>query len=149
MLEIIRKHLGALSASNWLNFRSGIARDVIYEDMTLGTRISGIEPYVAGVQRWKSAFPDLRTTITRGYTADDRVISEVVWEGTQTGPLENAYGVLPPSHRRSMLRSAIFFTIRLERIVECRHYYDLATLWRQLGIDAARRGHPIPAMAEL
>ncbi len=149
MLEIIRKHLGALSASNWVNFRSVTARDVLYEDMTLGTRISGIEPYVASAQRWKSAFPDLRTTITRGYTADDRVIAEVVWEGTQTGPFENAYGMLPPSHRRSTLRSAIFFSIRFEKIIECRHYYDLATLWRQLGTDVARRGNPIRAMAEL
>lgn len=149
MLEIIRKHLGALSASNWVNFRSVTSRDVVYEDISMGTRISGIEPYVASAQRWKAAFPDLRTTLTRGYTAGDRVIAEVLWEGTQTGPLENAYGLLPPSNRRSKLHSAIFFSIKFEKISECRHYFDLATLWRQLGIDVARRATPASTVATL
>lgn len=145
MQEIIRKHLGALSASNWVNFRSVTSRDVTYEDMTLGTRVSGLEPYVATAQRWKAAFPDLRTTLIRGYTVGDRVIAEVMWEGTQTGPLETAYGELPPSHKRSKLRSAIFFSIKFEKITEVRHYYDLATLWRQLGIDVAGRVSPAPS----
>lgn len=150
MQEIIRKHLGALTASNWVNFRSVTSRDVIYEDMTLNTRISGIEPYVASAQRWKSAFPDLRTTLIRGYTVGDRVITEVMWEGTQTGPLENAYGVLPASNKRSKLRSAMFFSLKFEKITEVRHYFDLATLWRQLGIDVARRVSPAPtAMADI
>jgi steroid delta-isomerase-like uncharacterized protein len=149
MLEIIRKHLGALSASNWVNFRSATSRDVVYEDMTVGTRISGIETYVGSAQRWKRAFPDLRTTLTRGYEVGERVIAEVLWEGTQAGPLENAFGVLPPSNRRSRLRSAIFFSMKHERITECRHYFDLATLWRQLGIDVARRASPMAALAEL
>lgn len=149
MQEIIRKHLGALSASNWVNFRSVTAKEVVYEDMTMGTRITGIEQYVASAQRWKAAFPDLRTTLIRGYTVGDRVIAEVMWEGTQTGPLENAYGVLPPSHKRSKLRSAIFFSIKFEKITEVRHYFDLATLWRQLGIDVSRREIPASPMAGL
>jgi steroid delta-isomerase-like uncharacterized protein len=149
MLDIIRKHLGALSASNWVNFRSMTARDVVYEDMTMGTRITGIEPYVGSAQRWKTAFPDLRTTLVRGYVVGERVIAEVLWEGTQSGPLENAFGLLPPSNRRSKLRSAIFFSVKHDRITECRHYFDLATLWRQLGIDVARKASPMLSVAGL
>jgi steroid delta-isomerase-like uncharacterized protein len=149
MLDIVRKHLGALSASNWVNFRSMTARDVVYEDMTVGTRITGIEPYVGSAQRWKKAFPDLRTSLTRGYSVGERVIAEVLWEGTQTGTLENAFGMLPPTNRRSKLRSAIFFTLKQDRITECRHYFDLATLWRQLGIDVARKASPMASLADL
>jgi steroid delta-isomerase-like uncharacterized protein len=149
MLEIIRRHLGALSASNWVNFRSVTSRDVVYEDMTIGTRITGIEPYVGSAQRWKTAFPDLRTTLTRGYAVGERVIAEVTWEGTHMGPLENAFGVLPPSSRRSKLRSAIFFSVKNDRITECRHYFDLATLSRQHGIDVARKASPMSTLADL
>src|SRR4051794_8901738 len=81
MLDTIKKHLAAFSSSSWTDYRATLSSDAIYEEVASSERVVGMDRFVTAVQRWKNAFPDMKATITRGYTVGDRVIVEVEWEG--------------------------------------------------------------------
>jgi steroid delta-isomerase-like uncharacterized protein len=134
MLDIIKKNLAALTSSNWGEYRTTLAGDAAYEEVPSQTRVVGLEQCLAAAQRWKTAFPDLRATINRAYTAGDRAVIEVEWEGTQSGPLEGVFGSLPPTHRRGRVHAVMVFTVRDSKIVDSRHYFDMLTVLAQLGV---------------
>lgn len=148
MLDVIRKHLAAFSSSSWADYRATLSTDAIYEEVASSERVAGVERFVAAVQRWKTAFPDMRATITRGYTVGDRVIVEVEWEGTQSGPLVGTFGTLAPTQRRSRVNAIILFTVKQGKIVESRNYFDVLTVLAQLGFSpnvASSPGSPSPS----
>src|SRR5262249_21840160 len=97
-------------------------------------RVVGIERFVIAVQRWKTAFPDLKATVARAYTVGDRVIAEVEWDGTHTGTLEGGFGSVPPTHRHCQINGVVLFTLKASKIVECRNYFDLMSVLTQLGV---------------
>lgn len=135
MLELIKNHLAALASSDWQAFRAVLAPNVVYEEVSSGQRVGGIDAYIASVQRWKKAFPDLRASVMRACSVGDRAILEVIWDGTHAGILEGPFGVLPPTQRHAKLPAALFITLRDDKIVETRHYYDLLALLRQIGLS--------------
>ena len=140
MLDTVKRHLAAVSSSSWSDFRATLAPDAIYEEVPTGDRAAGVEQCVAAMQRWKLAFPDLKAQVIRGYTTSDRVIAEVEWSGTQTGPFESSMGVLQPTQRRARVNGVIVFSMRSGRIIEARSYFDVMTLLAQLGVSAGLSG---------
>ncbi|HEY5928222.1 MAG TPA: ester cyclase [Kofleriaceae bacterium] len=142
MLDIVKRHLAAFSSSNWTEYRATLAPDAVYEEVASLERVVGIEKFVASAQRWKTAFPDLKATIARGYTVGERVIVELEWEGTQSGPLEGTFGMLPPTRRRGRLNALILFTVKQGKIVESRNYFDMLTMLSQLGVSTAIGAQP-------
>jgi steroid delta-isomerase-like uncharacterized protein len=135
MLEIIRKHLAACSAASWDEYRATLSSEAVYEEVSSLRRVVGVERCVTAVQRWKTAFPDLKATVTRGYTVGDRVIVEVEWEGTHTGPLEGSFGTVAPTHRHCQVHGVVLFTLKNAKIVETRNYFDVMTVLTQLGVS--------------
>ena len=136
MLDTIRRHLAALTSSSWTDFRATLAADAIYEEVPNRLRVVGAEQYVACIQHWKAAFPDLKATVTRGYTIGERVIVEIEWEGTHSGSFEGVFGKLAPTHRRGRVNGVIVFTLKSGKIAETKHYFDLLTVLTQLGVSA-------------
>jgi steroid delta-isomerase-like uncharacterized protein len=134
MLEIIKKHLADLSASEWNDFQSSLAGDAIYEEMATLQRVKGAEHYVRAVQQWKRAFPDLRATFLNGFIGNDKVVVEILWEGTHTGPFDGPFGAIAPTGKRSRVNAALIYTLNAGKIVESRHYFDLLTLLGQIGM---------------
>ena len=145
MLDLIKNHLAALASSDWQAFRAMLGPNVVYDEMSSGQRVGGIDAYIASVQRWKKAFPDLRASVMRACSVVDRVILEVIWDGTHAGLLEGAFGVLPPTQRHAKLPAALFITMRDDKIVETRHYYDVLALLRQIGMNTLTSPRPTDA----
>ena len=137
MLDIVKKHLAAFASSNWADFRDTLAEDAVYEEVASLERVVGAAKFVASAQRWKTAFPDFKATIIRGYTVGDRAIVELEWEGTQNGTLEGPFGVVHATGRRGRLNALVMFTIKQGKIVESRNYFDMLTMLNQLGITPA------------
>lgn len=136
MLDLIKNHLAALASSDWQAFRAMLGPNVVYDEMSSGQRVGGIDAYISSVQRWKKAFPDLRASVMRACSVGERVILEVIWDGTHAGVLEGSFGVLPPTQRHAKLPAALFITMRDDKIIETRHYYDLLALLRQIGVSS-------------
>ncbi len=129
----IKKHLDDLSAGRWDDYKAAFANDVIYEELATRTRIQGADEYVAAVQRWKRAFPDLKATLLSSFQAGDKMIAELEWEGTQSGPLDTPFGTIQPTNKKGRVRAVLVVTMKGEKIAESHHYFDLLTVLAQTG----------------
>jgi steroid delta-isomerase-like uncharacterized protein len=146
MQDLIKKHLDALAAGNWDEYRAALADNAIYDEAATRQRVEGGDAYMSAIKRWKKAFPDLRARVVESFTVGDREIAEVEWEGTHAGPLEAPFGTIPPTNKRGTLRAVLVFRIENDKIVENHHYFDLFTLMAQLGL-APTLGAPEAAKA--
>ena len=143
MLDLIKKHLADYSASKWTDYKALLADDVTYDEIATRQRVKGAAEYVKAVQRWKSAFPDLKATVTSGFVSGDKVVVEVAWEGTHNGPFEGPFGAIPATNKRGQVNAVLLFTIKNRKIIENRHYFDLLTVLMQIGVaPMATMGQP-------
>lgn len=134
MLEILKKNLEDFTAARWDNFRSGHSDDVIYEELATGTRVQGIDAFVALLQRWHRAFPDMKCTFIGGFEGPDQVVAEVEWQGTHSGAFESPFGTIQATNKRGTLRAILVAKVKDNKVVEERHYFDMLRLLTQLGI---------------
>lgn len=134
MRDIIERHLAAFEAGNWDEYRAGYADDATYVQFATREEMNGPEEITSAMQRWKQAFPDLKGTIKNSFDAGDKILVEVEWEGTHTGPLEGPFGTLQPTGRRGSVQAVLVMTLRDGKIVENHHYFDLMTVLAQVGV---------------
>ena len=142
MLDLVHAHLEALSTSDWRRFGAVLAPDVVYDDVGNRQRIIGVAGYLATAQRWKRAFPDLKSTALRSFSVGNSVMVELIWTGAHFGPFDIGWTTVPATRRVVSLRAGVFFAVSGRQIREARHYYDLLGLLAQLGqssFDPPRR----------
>jgi steroid delta-isomerase-like uncharacterized protein len=132
-IELIKRHLADYSAGRWERYTQDLADDVRYEEAATQTTVTGRDDYVAAVKRWKRAFPDLSAAVEDVMVTGDKVMAEIEWQGTHTGPFEGPFGTLAPTHQRGSVKAALRFQIVDGKIVETRHYFDVLTVLVQLG----------------
>jgi len=85
---------------------------------------------------WFSAFPEMDYEVTRTIAADDLVVVQWVFTGTQAGPLGPPV-FDPPLERAGKtirLRGISVYDIQAGFITKETMYIDLATLWVELGV---------------
>jgi steroid delta-isomerase-like uncharacterized protein len=113
------------------------ADSVQVTDPDLGTveGLVALREYLDGL---KVPLPDAGAIIERIFEADDTVIVEGRFTGTNTGPLEGPDGEMPPSGRTVDLPFADFSRLEDGKIVEYRTYYDQVSLLAQLGLAEER-----------
>ena len=139
----IKKFLADYSASKWTEYKASVASDVVYEEIATRLHVKGADEYMKVVQRWKRAFPDLKATLLSSYVAGDKIVTELEWEGTQTGPLDGPFGAIAPTNKRGVLKAALVITVKNDKIVEAHHYFDMLTMLANLGITPFA-GAPAP-----
>jgi ketosteroid isomerase-like protein len=71
--------------------------------------------------------------VTSAFASGDTAVLEVIWKGTQTGPLTMAEGTIPASGKQQETPAAILFTFEGDKIKDSRHYFDSLTLLKQIG----------------
>ena len=134
MLDLIKRHLAALSATNWDEYKASLAPDAVYEEHASMQRAKGADAYLKVIQAWKRGFPDLEAHFLDGFASGNKVFAEVEWEGTHTGPFKGPFGELAPTNKRGTVKAALIFTITDGKISECHHYFDILTILRQMGV---------------
>ena len=91
-------------------------------------------------EKWAAAFPDGRVEIREAIASDEAVALELTFRGTNTGPFATPAGELPPTGRAVSFDYCTLWRVEKGRIVGGRHYYDAATVMRQLGLLGAPAG---------
>lgn len=134
MLEILKRNLEDFTAGRWDSLKAGLADNVVYEELATGIRVQGPDEFIAVLQRWRRAFPDVKCTIHSGFEAADRVVAEVEWQGTHSGTFESPFGTIQATNKRGTARAAIVATLKDGKLVEEHHYFDMLKLLTQLGI---------------
>jgi steroid delta-isomerase-like uncharacterized protein len=85
-------------------------------------------------QKWATAFPDGRVEFRDAIPSDEAVALELTFRGTNTGPFASPTGEIPPTGRPVEFDYCTLWRIENGKIVAGRHYYDTATVMRQLGL---------------
>ena len=108
--------------------------DGVYEDVAGGAVRRG-KGEIKQLLRAAFAFaPDFRVTLRSLAVSGDTATTEWEIEGTQTAPTGvGSIGQLPATGRTFRLRGASVLLLGSGRIARVTDYYDMATLWRQLG----------------
>jgi len=107
--------------------------DSTYNELGTGRSLTSADAIIEALQGWKATMPDATGTVTSATESDQRVVLEVVWEGTQTGEMVTEQGTIPASGKRQRTPGAFIFDFEGGKLVESRNYFDLLTFLRQIG----------------
>jgi steroid delta-isomerase-like uncharacterized protein len=106
----------------------GVVNDVAGPDPITGA--AGIAAYA---QTWFTAFPDMSVKQTNRVVSDDAVAAEVVFTGSNSGPMMMGGKEIPPTGKTVQGKGTYFARVRDGKVVEFNSYPDIAGLMMQLG----------------
>ena len=141
MADLTSEARGAVEAFNnadWDGVRKYFA-DSTYTEFGTQRSVSGFDALLELMQGWKAAMPDVRGTVTGAAEEGQRVVLEIMWEGTQTGELVTEQGTIPASGNRQRTPAAWVFDYEGGQLRESRHYFDMLTFLRQIGAAQLRQ----------
>jgi len=98
------------------------------EEVGTGRRLS-VKEATANARAWKEAFPDARGTITNKIVEGNKGVAEIVWRGTNRGPLMGA----PATNKSIEVRAVVVIETDGTKIKRATHYIDVAGMMAQLG----------------
>jgi steroid delta-isomerase-like uncharacterized protein len=133
IVKIAREQIEAFNNGDWERIRGMLSSASRYDELGTQRKIEGPEKIVELFKGWKTAFPDAAGTVTSTVGSGSKVVLEVTWKGTHTGPLVSAEGTIPASGKRQETPAALFFSFEGDKIKESRHYFDSMTLLKQIG----------------
>jgi steroid delta-isomerase-like uncharacterized protein len=133
-MDVARESIECFNSGDFDRLRSLLADDSYEEELSTQRRLQGADAQVDAARGWKNAFPDGHGTVTGAYADGNTVTIELVWEGTQSGPMQTPDGrELPPSNRRATVNACQVMEVEDGRIIATRHYFDLMTILQQIG----------------
>jgi steroid delta-isomerase-like uncharacterized protein len=138
LIRLARINVEAYNASDWQQLREVLAPDVVYDEVGTQRRLEGAERMIEAYQGWKQVAPDGHGTITKAFASGASVTLEVVWKGTQMGPLASPEGVVPPSGKQWVVPGAQVISFEGDKIKHMRQYFDMMTLLEHIGVVAKR-----------
>ena len=128
-----REGLEAFNRGDWDALRATMTPDSVYEETATGRSLHGPDSILGALQDWRTGVPDVTGEIQRVVTDGDTAVLEVVWRGTQSGPLSAGAGTLPATGRSFTMWSTMWQTWRDGKLVANRHHQDILGMLVQLG----------------
>lgn len=96
-------------------------------------RTNGVLVGVAGpkrrIQERLAGFPDLTTSIEDMFSANDKIVTRLVWRGTHTG----SYGSVEPTGKPAEVRDFAVWRFKDGKVAEISTMQDQFSLLKQIG----------------
>ena len=124
----------AYNQKDWKAVRASITQDFIYDEVGTGRKVQGADQTITLFQGWAEAIPDSKATIDNAVASGNTVLLEVTWRGTHSGPLQTPKGSFAATGKKIEVRAVAVIEVTGERARTQRHFFDMATLFQQLGI---------------
>lgn len=134
-IEQAKVSVVAYNEKNWEAAKEALAPDAVYDEIATGRRVEGHAAILPTWKEWATAFPDSRATFENAMAADNTVTLELRWRGTHNGPLNLPSGKLEPTGKSIEVRACQVIELVNGKARAIRHYFDMATLLKQLGIS--------------
>jgi steroid delta-isomerase-like uncharacterized protein len=131
--QFARDSVDAFNRSDWDAIREMTCPGYVYEETGTGRRFDGVDDTLGALKEWKEAAPDATGEVVRVVTEGDTTVMEIVWRGTQTGPLNTGAGELPASGKAFEVQASMWQTWRDGKLADERHHLDVLTMLAQLG----------------
>jgi steroid delta-isomerase-like uncharacterized protein len=110
------------------------APDATCLNVALNAKFQGPAGYREFLQNWATAFPDSKVELTSIAAGDEYTAVEFTGRGTNTGSFKTPESTIPATGKKVELRCCQVFRFKNGKVTETRHYFDSATLLRQLGL---------------
>jgi len=136
IVEIASAPTMAFSEKDWEAARAALTPDFVYDEVATERRVEGADQVLEVWKGWAEAFPDSRSTINVEHVSGDTVVLEITWNSRHTGPLRLPDGEIPPTGRQVEFRACQILEVAGDRVRSMRHYFDMATMLRQLGVGS-------------
>ena len=139
-LDVVSKYVVAISSrdSDGMN---GLRAEEFVLDFVHGDAFRNLPMSAQEAQMfwptWFDAFPEFDLEVTRTVAADEVVVTQWIFTGTNTGPLEPPIFEerVEPTGRTVSLRGVSVYDVIYGRIHRETLYVDLVTLMVELGVD--------------
>jgi steroid delta-isomerase-like uncharacterized protein len=135
MKEIVGKHLKAFCSGDWNTYKQLLTEDCVFEEEPTSRSAEGPDEVVKLIEGWKRAFPDVQATLKQTVASGDAIVAEIEWSGTHKGTLSGPLGDIPATNKKGKIAAVEVARFEGDKIREVRHYFDLLSLFRQLGIS--------------
>ena len=120
---------------DWSKAKATMTADFTYEELATGRKLTGADQTIEAWKGWATAFPDSKGTIHGTHVADDGTVTvELTWKGTHKGPLPMPSGTLAATGKAIEVRACAVVEVAGDRARAERHYFDMMSLLRQLGV---------------
>lgn len=126
----------AYNNRNWDAATRALTLDFVYDEVGTRRLVRGVAEVISVWKGWAAAFSDSNATIEEAHVSGNTVILEVTLRGTHTGTLRTPGGDIPPTGRQVEIRSCQIVQVADGKAKRVRHYFDMATILSQLGINA-------------
>jgi steroid delta-isomerase-like uncharacterized protein len=136
ILEIAKSQLIAFNDKNWDAAKEVLATDTVYDEVATQRRIQGVEEVLSAWKGWAKAFPDAKGSFDKETVSGNTVVIELTWRAIQTGPLQLPGKDLAATGKKVELRACQVIEVSGAKVKTLRHYFDLSSLLRQLGVTS-------------
>ena len=135
MIDAAKASSLAYNETNWTAVRSAITPNCTYDEIATQRRVQGVDEVIRCWQGWAEAFPDSKCTFHNALASGNTVCLELTWRGTHTGTLETDNGSIPATNQSIEIRACQVCEMAEGKAESMRHYFDMATMMRQLGVN--------------
>lgn len=135
MIAAAKAPILAYNDKKWDAVKASVTNDFVYDEVATGRKAQGLDQVLALWKGWATALPDSKATFHNAFATGDKVVLEVTWVGTHTGPMQTPKGSIPATGKRIELRSCIVCEVAGEKVKQQRQYFDMGTMLQQLGIS--------------
>ena len=130
--ELLDRFVDLFNAARDEESEADFATGGYAEEVGTGRRLTPKEG-TANARTWRAAFPDARGTITNKIVQGNTGVAEIVWRGTNRGPLMGH----PATNKAVEVRAVVVIETDGNKIKRATHYIDVAGMTAQLGITPA------------
>ena len=126
--DLLDRFVQLFNTDRFEEFERDYASGAYAEEVGTGRRLTPQEA-TASARAWKQAFPDAQGAITSKIIDGKNGAAEIVWRGTNRGPLMGQ----PPTGKAVSVRAVVVIETNGTTITRSSHYIDVAGMMQQLG----------------
>ena len=135
VVDIAKAQVIAYNEKDWDKVKAGVAPEVVYDELGTQRKVEGVNEVLDLWKGWATAMPDSKATFNSEVASGNTVVLEITWRGTHKGPLKTPDGEIPPTGKNFELRACQVVEVANDKVKSVRHYFDMGSLLRQLGVE--------------
>jgi steroid delta-isomerase-like uncharacterized protein len=134
-MDIAKSQVIAYNEKDWDKARKSLAPELVYDELATQRKTKGVDQVIDVWKGWATAMPDSKATFNSETASGNTVVLEMTWRGTHKGPLKTSAGEIAPTGKPFELRACQVIEVDKDKVKSVRHYFDMASLLKQLGVD--------------
>jgi steroid delta-isomerase-like uncharacterized protein len=135
VVDIAKAQVIAYNEKDWDKVKAGVAPGMVYDELATQRKVEGVDDVIEVWKGWANAMPDSKATFNSEVASGNTVVLEMTWRGTHKGPLKMPSGDIPATGKKFELRACQVVEVANDKVKSVRHYFDMGSLLRQLGVE--------------